>query len=262
MKIVLSITIGFLLIAILLTAYFLRSRNNVSVLSNMGIADLTGVISLALNAALFVLTILSLAIAVAAFKASEKSGGEQLETLSRSRDALQTTADTLKTSAQDFRDSAQAAKGQYAFLLGEKQEREDAVMSTVYKELSSNELALEDNEKSLVAELTFLKESKSLIGPINTLQTGSWELLRVYLPHQISGKAAVLERVTEVYKLTLRVNELVRSREEYRLNNGAMDNFHTRMTAYDQQLQGLDAKVLANLKELLNILKPMIKAST
>ncbi len=38
-----------------------------------------------------------------------------------------------------------------------------------------------------------------------------------------------------------------------------MSNFATRMAAYDQQLQELDAKISPYLKELLTILKPMQK---
>lgn len=234
-----------------LIVYLLKPRGSAEITPNMGVADLTGIVSLALNAALFLITILSLFIAVAAFKASEKSGEEQLETLKNSRKALQITADTLKSSAQDFRDSAQAAKGQYAFLLAERQERDQAVLSSLHKELASNEAAIVENQKFLDTELQFLKEGQSLIGPINSLQTGTWELLRLYLPPEVSTKEPVLRSVTEAYKLTHRVNDIIRSREDYRNANGAMDNFGRRMTAYDQQLQELNAKVLTELRTLL-----------
>ncbi len=258
MRTTLWVTVALLLITIaVLVVYLLKSKNDFSVFSSLGIADLTAVISLALNAALFLLTILSLVIAVAAFKASEKSGDEQLETLKRSREALQVTADTLKGSAQDFRDSAQATKGQYAFLLTEKQERDQAVLSSLQKELASNEAAIAENQKALETELQFLKEGKSLIGPINSLQTGTWELLRLYLPPEVSTKEPVLASVTGIYKLTHRINEIVRSREDYRNTNGAMSNFNARMTGYDQQLQELNVRALAELKTLLSIIGPL-----
>src|SRR5712664_3523480 len=87
---------------VVLIVYLLKPKGSEAT-PDMNVADLTGIISLALNAALFLITILSLFIAVAAYRASEKSGAQQLETLNASRGALQTTADTLKNSAQDFR---------------------------------------------------------------------------------------------------------------------------------------------------------------
>jgi hypothetical protein len=246
---------------VVLMVYLLRPKSGASFPPNLGIADLTGIISLAVNAALFMITIVSLLIAVAAYRASEKSGEQQLETLRKSREALQITADTLKNSAQDFRDSADAAKGQFTFLRTEKQDRDEAVLSTLYRELSFNEVAVAENQKALETELAAIrKEGATLIGPINTLHTGAWELLRLYLPYQISGKASVLGSVTEIYRLTNRINELIRSREDYRIHNGAMSNFATRMTAYDEQLQELNTKILPHCKELLTILKPMQKA--
>jgi hypothetical protein len=171
------------------------------------------------------------------------------------------TADTLQNSAQNFRDSAAAAKKQIEFLQKEKQDRDEAVLSTVYKELFFNENAFAENQKALETEVAAIrKEGKTLIGPINTLHTSAWELLRLYLPRQIGGKAAILGSVTEVYMLTHRINEVIRSREDYRIHNGSMSNFATRMAAYDEQLQELNAKILSLLGELLPTLKAMQKA--
>lgn len=261
MRTILWITAAFLVGGgVVLLVYLLRPKSDAGFPPNLGISDLTGIISLAVNAALFMITIVSLLIAVAAYRASEKSGEQQLETLKKSREALQITADTLEHSAKDFRDSAEAAKGQFTFLQTEKQDRDEAVLSTLYKELSFNEIAVAENQTALGTELAAIKEDKTLIGPINTLHTGAWELLRLYLPHQISGKAAVLGSVTEIYRLTYRINELIRSREDYRIHNGAMSNFATTMVAYDGQLQELNTKISPHFRELLPILKPMQRA--
>jgi membrane protein implicated in regulation of membrane protease activity len=244
---------------LLLIAYLLRPKGDATFPSTLGLADVTGIVSLAVNAALFIVTIISLLIAVAAYRASEKSGEQQLQTLKQSREALQTTADTLKNSAQDFRDSAEAAKGQFTFLQTEKRDRDEAVLTVLYDELSSNEVAVTENRANIETELGILKQNQRLIGPINTLRTSAWELLRVYLPPQISGNAAVLSRVTSTYTLTDRTNEIIRSRENYRIANGAMNNFGASLTAYDQALQALNAQMSPSIKELLNMLKPMRK---
>jgi hypothetical protein len=263
MRTTLWITATILLAAVaILVFYLLKSKNTFSLLSSLGIADLTAVISLALNAALFVLTILSLAIAIAAFKASEKSGVEQLETLTRSREALQTTADTLKNSAKDFRDSAEAAKGQYTFLLAEKVEREKTVASALIRELSTNEGSIGHNNTALALELEALKKNSTLVAPINTLETSAWELLRLYLPHEIGTNPKALAGVTDAYNRILYVNEVIRSREEYRLNNQAMDNLSSRMTKYDQTLLDLNNELVPRLKELVSLLSPLSNAGT
>lgn len=238
-----------------LIIHLLMPKPGGSLLPNLNLADWVAVVSLALNAALFVITIISLAIAVAAYKASEKSGELQLQTLGESRAALQRTADTLEGSATHFRESAEAAKGQFAFLQNEKRDREAAVLATMVRELSSNETATSQNKTALEAELEALKGHRSLIGPLAEIHIEAWELLRIYLPPQIGGNQTVLHNVTETYGLTLRLKELIRSREEYRIHNGAMTNFWDRMKFYDEQLLELNGKTSEHLGVLLHSLE-------
>jgi hypothetical protein len=68
---------------VVLIVFLLKPKSDTSFPPNLGITDLTGIISLAVNAALFIITIVSLSIAVAAYRASVKSGEQQLETLKR-----------------------------------------------------------------------------------------------------------------------------------------------------------------------------------
>ena len=45
-----------------------------------------------------------------------------------------------------------------------------------------------------------------------------------------------LTRIRNIAQLTDRVNEKIKSRENYRINNQAMDNFSRRMKIYDDEL--------------------------
>lgn len=255
MKSLLWLIFAILIVAsLILLAYLLRHRGESVSAPSFSVSDLTGVISLALNAALFVVTIMALWIAVAAYQESEKSGEQTLETLKQARQAMQTTADTLKTSAQDFRDSADASKGQYAFLLSEKENRDAAVFATISEELESNARTSVENQTYLSTELAELPQNRSVIGPMSTFQTAGWDLLRLYLPHQISGDAQILRRITDVYAQLIRMNGVLQSRENYRNANQAMDNFGTRMTSYDQELQQMNGRALAATRELLKLL--------
>lgn len=258
MRTLLWLTVAFLLSSgLALIAYLTRNRTNSNFPPTLTISDLTGIISLAVNAALFLITIVSLFIAVAAYRASERSGQEQLETLKKSREALQTTAETLIKSADDFRKSAQAGMGQLALLQTEKRDRDDAVLSTLFNELSYNQKTVDENRMMLETELQVLAEKKSLITPLKLLHDDGWLLLRIYLPHQISGNAAVLSGLTETYRLTFRLNELLVSREDYRIHNGAMSNFDTRMVAYDEQLQEINLKILPELQKSLGTIESL-----
>src|SRR4029077_14931397 len=101
-------------------------------------------------------------------------------------------------------------------------------------------------------------QGQSLVSPLQTLHTGGWELLRVYIPRQISRDVTLLSKITEAYRAVRRINETIRSREEYRLHNGAMSNFHSHMKLYDEDMrrENIEAALLVNdLLQALGILK-------
>jgi len=250
------ITLGILICAAAVLYYsLLRAKSAAHLPTSLSVADLTGVISLALSAAIFFLTIVSLAIAVAAFKASERSGEQQQKTLDESRSALQRTANTLDASTKHFQESAEAAMGQYNLAQTERKEREEAVRIALAEELNFNERAVAENGKNLQSELHVLKERRSLIVPLQTLHTGAWELLRVYIPPELTATPSTLTHVATVYRITLRVNEVLRSREDYRIHNGAMSNYHEQMQAYDEQLLLLNGELTGILPSIARLVE-------
>jgi hypothetical protein len=212
--------------------------------------DIVGIVSLALNVLLFLIAIFSLYVAVVTYVGAEKSGHEQQVTLDASRKALEETSGILKASAKDFRDSAEAARGQYELLQAERSERDEAVLVAITDEVVSNIKILEQNQNTLRTELGALPEGKSVVTPLLLLHTGSWELLKASIPERLFAGNGTLNPVTDAFAMASAINETIRSRENYRISNGAMSNFSSRMKLYDDDLVAKNASLLKPVKEL------------
>jgi hypothetical protein len=222
--------------------------------ASLGLGDVVGIVSLALNVLLFFIAMFSLYVAVVTYVGAEKSGHDQQVTLDASRKALEQTSGILSASAKDFRDSAEAAKGQYELLQAERVEREEAVLVAVRDEITSNLAIIEQNQRALQLELGVLADGKTLVTPLLLLHTGSWELLKVSIPERFFKEKGTLNSITDAFAKAGAINETVRSRENYRISNGAMSNFSSHMKLYDDDLITRNAALLQSLKELRGIL--------
>ncbi len=102
-----------------------------------------------------------------------------------------------------------------------------------------------------------LKENKSLVAPIQLFQNSAWELIKINFPKIIIKDNDLLGNIRNLTQLIDLTNEFIRSRESYRINNGAMDNYSTRMQKYDESIlvgiNGLYTK-LGGLKVKFDIL--------
>jgi len=202
----------------------------------LSLSDIIGGVSLLVNLVLLFISILALVIALAAYQGSEKSGREQQTTLEASRKALQDTVDILQTSAKDFAESARAATGQYTLLRKELDERDEAILTALRYDVSTNMTLLEQIRGQLAAELEFLKERKNIVPPLLELHTSAWEILKISLPKRLFQTKDALQNLAEAFRLAQTFNGIIRSRENYRLHNESMDNFHRRMGLYDDDL--------------------------
>jgi hypothetical protein len=217
---------------------------------SLGLPDAVGIVSLALSVLLFFIAIFSLYVAVVTYVGAEKSSHEQQVTLEASRKALEETSGILKKSANDFRDSAEAARGQYDLLQGERVERDESVLVAIRNEVTSNLAILEQNQQALQQELALIPEGKTLVAPLLLLHTGSWELLKVNIPERFFKEKGTLNTITDAFAKAGAINETVRSRENYRINNGAMTNFSSHMKLYDDDLIPKDTSLIKVFKEL------------
>ncbi len=131
----------------------------------------------------------------------------------------------------------------------ELKQREETVISAVKEELVSNLSILQYNQTILQKELEVIAEDKSVVAPLSLLQSGFWDLVKINLPRKLT-KVDTLAQIRKAAQLADQINEQIRSRENYRINNQAISNYHFRMKLYDQILLENIGILLKSLEEL------------
>ena len=101
----------------------------------------------------------------------------------------------------------------------EKKERETAILLAFKEELESNSSIIEDNKKIIEEELKLLQEfsEKIVKTPLNLLESGFWDLVKINLPQKLV-KAGILVKIRNIVLLTNKINEEIRSRENFRIS--------------------------------------------
>ena len=130
----------------------------------------------------------------------------------------------------------------------ESQHREKVVTRALKEEMLANVEILKNNQALLSGELAIIDQDKTLVAPLDQLHAGFWDLVKVNLPQKVLTEPDFLAEVREISQLTDQVNETVRSRESYRIHNGAMSNYSSRMKKYDQILMEYNQKLLTALE--------------
>jgi hypothetical protein len=115
--------------------------------------------------------------------------------------------------------------------------REQALLNIIQYELNENISILDINEAILKQELEVLDEHKSVVPPLIQLQSGFWDLLKINLsfPKKIRKFDTSINLIRIAKNLT-EMNETIKSRQDYRINNEAMSNYNSRMKIYDDML--------------------------
>ncbi|MEK7542638.1 MAG: hypothetical protein AAB524_02975 [Patescibacteria group bacterium] len=113
--------------------------------------------------------------------------------------------------------------------------KDEAVMFAVQEDLRSNLKIAEENKRMLEEELSVLKDHRTITPPLRLLGEGFWTLVRVNPPQKLVRLDSIV-KIHGIGNLTGSVNEMLRSRENYRIQNQAMDNFCKRLETYDRVL--------------------------
>jgi len=91
-----------------------------------------------------------------------------------------------------------------------------------------------------------LPERQFVVQPLHVLKTGFWDVAKINLPKLLLQDARLL-KLRNLASLAESCNEQIRSRENYRIHNGAMTNLTHNMRLYDeplvQQLVALKAAI-------------------
>ena len=132
----------------------------------------------------------------------------------------------------------------------ELKQRDEAVFSVIKEEVMVNINILKGNQTVLQYESTILDEKKIVVRPINLLQNSSWDVVKINLPQKLKNDVETLKNIREISQLIDGVNESIRSREIYRIHNGAMSNYFSRIKIYNQILFKQHEDLLRGLEEL------------
>ncbi|KKP98928.1 MAG: hypothetical protein US71_C0001G0095 [Parcubacteria group bacterium GW2011_GWD2_38_12] len=116
-----------------------------------------------------------------------------------------------------------------------KQER--AIIDALKQELQTNKETLESNLAYINQELGIIDQGKSLVIPLNLLNGDFSDLLFISIPKKLKKDTNILMEIRKISRLSKENNETIKSRETYRVNNGAMSNYNSRMKIYGQILQ-------------------------
>lgn len=128
--------------------------------------------------------------------------------------------------------------------------KDDAIISAVNEELIANIFICQSNKNALEQEIIFLKEKKSLVSPIVLLQNGAWDLIKINFPTQIEKDEKLLLKIRSLTQLIQYINENIRSRENYRINNGAMSNYESKLQKYDNSILNDTNDLISRLETL------------
>lgn len=114
-------------------------------------------------------------------------------------------------------------------------EREGVMQRAVSEELTENTVALQHDLDLIQNELAVLSEGKSVVQPLMLFKTGFWDVAKINLPATFLGGDRLL-KLRNIVSLAEACNEQIRSRENYRIHNGAMSNYASRLSQYDEPL--------------------------
>ena len=102
--------------------------------------------------------------------------------------------------------------------------RDETICGAIREELLANLDILRANQRLFEQKLAVLDQRMLVVTPLSLLQTGFWDLAKVNLPQRLIRDGDMLISIRNVSRMTDEVNETIRSRENYRLHNGAMSN--------------------------------------
>ena len=129
----------------------------------------------------------------------------------------------------------------------ETKEREGRVLLAIKEDLNSNIVILSDNFDLISKELEYIKSGTSLVNPLVPLKTGFWELVKIYLPKKLV-KEDILIKIRDIVRNSEHINEMIQSRENFRIHNMALTNFGAQLKKYD----GIILEQMQNILDLID----------
>jgi hypothetical protein len=128
--------------------------------------------------------------------------------------------------------------------------RDQAVLEAVAAEVQSLIALVENNQALTQSDLQLLAQGQRLVNPIDPIVTGVWDLVKVAPPRGVRERRELLSTILDVSRRAGQVNEMIRSRESFRIVNQAHPSFTGQMTTYDHLLMTFQGELLEVLRAL------------
>jgi hypothetical protein len=108
----------------------------------------------------------------------------------------------------------------------ERGRRDDAVLFAPKAEIDSIAATVKNNQALVRRELGILP-GQHLINPLDPIEGGFWDVVKLNPPQVFLADEATLSQVRDVARRTDQVNEMLRSRETFRVGNQGCRNTPT-----------------------------------
>ena len=146
----------------------------------------------------------------------------------------------------------------------EQREQDDNTIGAIRDEIEINRELVRSHRHLIERELELLDNGQRMVNPLDPLATGFWDIIKFNPPSNLPGETLALSR--DVARLTVQFNEILRSRELFRVASPllTMDAFTDdgrTEPAWVGPLRGYDEllwRFLGELAESMRLLGPEI----
>jgi DNA-directed RNA polymerase subunit N (RpoN/RPB10) len=129
-------------------------------------------------------------------------------------------------------------------------------LTTIVQELEVNRIIGCDNRNILLQEQEWIRLGQLNLKPLTKLNHDFSTFLTMNCPSVFKNQIQLLEEVRKISKLTKEINEVIQSRESYKINNGAMSNQVSVITKYDGFLVNMFVELEMLLPKFIKLIKP------
>lgn len=141
----------------------------------------------------------------------------------------------------------------------ESKQRERTAITAFKEELTANRTIGKSNLDNLQIELSELNkksdQSQVHVLPLQTHQNATWSLLLTYFPEKFVKKPDIIIKLRGLTQALDYSNDLLRSREEYRMSDSGNTAFQSRMKIYDDHLVAFEGFLLKQLDDIEPLLQ-------
>lgn len=116
--------------------------------------------------------------------------------------------------------------------------REYSLLSSFQIELEVNLYYLEKNSRNILMDIDSIDSKKHLVIPLIVLRSEIWEIIKTDMPSEFQ-KNNFIGKLAGLYFHIYQINEMINSRENFRINNAFMSNFSSSLRIYNINLLNL-----------------------